>query len=346
VLTTCPLCSASPSGVIHTFTPAEVADVFTPSNLCRAKYGRMVSILEDMWRRTAVKVVKCDACEFCYADPFVAGTSEFYNLEAPDTPYPRNKWEYRHTLQELGRCSGAGSTLLDVGAGKGYFLSQLIGQGWEPRNLMAAEFSTSGRGAIERLGVECHQGDIRTLETDRRFDAVCMFQVLEHLDGYDELFAAVSRLSKPDGHLFLAVPNGARIDFNERLGLVLDLPPNHISRWTPRSIQILADKYGWTVESCELEPEASVVQDVAYAAVHRFIRDSHLPRSWAKLVFKVADRHLSESGMLNKAVKTFGMMVSPSVWLTSARAAYEARNGGIPHALWAHLRKKDEHRPQ
>jgi SAM-dependent methyltransferase len=340
MLTNCPLCSASPSGVIHAFTSAEIADFFTPRSLSRAKYARMVSILEGLWRRTAVKVVKCDACAFCYADPFVAGTPEFYNLEAPDTPYPRDKWEYRRTLQQLARWPETTSTLLDVGAGKGYFLSQLIGRGWEPRNLMAAEFSTLGRSAIERLGVECYQGDVRSLSTDRRFDAICLFQVLEHLDGYDELFAALSRLSKPNAHLFVAVPNGARIDLNERLGLLLDLPPNHISRWTPRSVQILAEKYGWTVESCELEPETSMTQEAAYAAVNRFIRTAYLPRSWARAVFKVADRNLPEGSTLNKAVKTFGMVVSPSVWLTSARAAYEARNGGIPHALWAHLRKK------
>lgn len=338
--THCPLCGASPSGVIHTFTSAEVADFFTPRSLCGAKYARMVSILEGMWRRNAVKVAKCGACEFCYADPFVAGTAEFYNLEAPDTPYPRGKWEYRRTLQQLARWSGTASTLLDVGAGKGCFLSQLIGQGWDPRNLMAAEFSTSGRGAIERLGVECHQGDVRSLSTDRRFDAICMFQVLEHLDGYDELFAALSRLSKPSAHLFLAVPNGARIDFNERLGLLLDYPPNHISRWTPRSIRILADKYDWTLEGCELEPEASILRDATYAAVHRFIRTSRQPRSWARAVFTVADRNLPKTSALNKAVKAFGMAASPNVWLTSARAAHAARNGGVPHALWAHLRKK------
>ena len=338
--TSCPLCSASPSGVIHTFTSAEVADFFTPRSLSKAKYARMVTILEGMWRRGAVNVVKCDACEFCYADPFVAGTPEFYNLEAPDTPYPRDKWEYRRTLQQLARWSETASTLLDVGAGKGYFLSQLIGRGWDPRNLMAAEFSTSGRAAIERLGVECRPGDVRSLSADRRFDAICMFQVLEHLDGYDELFAAIAGLSKPNVHLFIAVPNGARIDFNERLGLLLDFPPNHISRWTPRSVQILADKYGWTLESCELEPKASMAQDAAYAAVHRFIRTAHRPRSWARAVFTMADRTLPEARALNRAVKAFGMAVSPSVWLTSARAAYEARNGGVPHALWAHLRKK------
>ena len=83
-----------------------------------------------------------------------------------------------------------------------------------------------------------------------------------------------------------------------------------------------------------------MAQDAAYAAVHRFIRTAHRPRSWARAVFTMADRTLPEARALNRAVKAFGMAVSPSVWLTSARAAYEARNGGVPHALWAHLRKK------
>ena len=336
--TNCPLCGLPPSGVINTFTAAEAAEFFTSRVLGQERYERMEAILAGLWHGATARVLWCDRCEFGYADPFVAGTAEFYQLEAPDTPYPRDKWEYGRTLEHLADWPAEASALLDIGAGKGHFLSQLIGRGWKPGNLMATEFSVPGMEAIKRLGVECRQADVRSLDLGRRFDAICMFQVLEHLDGYDGLLEALSRLAKPDAHLFVAVPNGARIQFNEGNGLQYDCPPNHISRWTPRSFQVFADKYGWKLERCEFEPAPAVLGEALYGAVNRFIQRSHAPRSWARLVYAAAGSRPFK-GRANKAVKALGLAASPDAWLAAARVAYAARGGGVPHALWAHLRR-------
>ena len=338
--TNCPLCGRQPSGVIHSFSLAEVAEAFTSRALGRDRFERMTEILAGMWRVDRVNVMRCDPCGFGYADPFVAGTAEFYRLEAPDTPYPRDKWEYEQTLRCLADWPAEHSTLLDIGAGKGHFEARLIERGWKPGNLRATEFSLAGRAAIERLGVECRACDVRNLNTGgMRFDAICLFQVLEHLDGYDGLFEAVSRLANTDASLFVAVPNGARIAFNEESGLQYDYPPNHVSRWSPRSFQILADKYGWRLEGCELEPEPTMLDEAVYGAVNRFIRQSYVPGAWARTVCAAAGSKASNR-MANRVAKALGLMVSPDAWLAAARVAYAARSGrGVPHALWAHLRR-------
>ncbi|CAO4163465.1 class I SAM-dependent methyltransferase [Methylorubrum populi] len=337
--TNCPLCGLPPRGVIQTFTAAQTAELFTSRVLGREPNRRMEAILKDLWHGETVQVMRCDRCDFGYADPFVAGTAEFYQLEAPDTPYPRDKWEYRHTLQQLAGWSAQGATLLDIGAGKGYFLSQLIEAGWNPGNLMATEFSAAGRRAIEGLGVTCHPTDVRALEVgERRFDAICLFQVLEHLDGYDALMDAVSRLATPKAHLFIAVPNGARIDFNEENGLQYDCPPNHVSRWRPKSFQVFAEKYGWTLEGCALEPAPSLRDEAVYGAVNRFIRQSHVPGTWARTVYAAARRLPNRRA--GQAVKALGLAASPDAWRAGARVARAAAGGGVPHALWAHLRRR------
>lgn len=336
--TNCPLCGLPPSGVINTFTAAEVAEFFTSRVLGRERCDRMEAILVRLWDGDTVRVLRCDPCAFGYADPFVAGTAEFYQLEAPDTPYPRDKWEYAQTLRQLAAWPAKSASLLDIGAGKGHFLSRLIDQGWEPGSLMATEFSVTGGAAVARLGVECRPTDVRGLDVgERRFDAITMFQVLEHLDDYDGLMDAVSRLAEPDAHLFVAVPNGARIAFNERNGLLPDCPPNHVSRWTPRSFEVFADKYGWRLEACAVEPAPTVTGEAVYGAVNRFIQRSHAPGSWARMVY-AGSRPFR--GRANKAVKALGVATSPDAWLAAATVAHAARAGaGVPHALWAHLRR-------
>jgi SAM-dependent methyltransferase len=339
VVATCPLCGGCPDRALNTFTSEEVASFFLPRALFPDRHPRLKALLDGVWPGKVVSVVACDRCEFAYASPFVAGSAEFYALEAPDTAYPRDKWEYRRTLEALDRFRGASTTALDIGAGKGYFLSQLIKRSWKPGNLVATEFSAAGRVAVARLGIECHARDIRILDLDRAFDVITMFQVLEHLDGYDELFRALARLSKPDTELFIAVPNGERISYNESLRLLIDAPPNHISRWSPRSFQVLARRYGWTLVACEREPPATAVQDIAYAAIHRFVRLSRMPGSCASAVYQMADRRFCRASRANKIAKAAGMMLFPSVWAAAATAARHGRSGRIPHALWVHLRR-------
>lgn len=335
----CPLCGQPPSSVINTFTVTDVAEFFTSRAIDPEACDRMETILAELWGGNTVQVMRCDPCEFGYADPFVAGTADFYGLEAPDTPYPRDKWEYRHTLQQLAGWPSATSSLLDIGAGKGHFVSRLVDRGWKPGNLMTTEFSAAGKAAIERLGVECRPLDVRSLDVGgRRFDAICLFQVLEHLDRYDELMEALSRLAGPGAHLFLAVPNGARIAFNERHGLLPDCPPNHVSRWSPQSFRVFADRYGWRLEDCATEPAPTVSGEAVYGAVNRFIQRSHAPRTWARRVYAAAGRR-PFSGRANKVVKALGLAASPDAWRAGATVATAALSGrGVPHALWAHLR--------
>jgi 2-polyprenyl-3-methyl-5-hydroxy-6-metoxy-1,4-benzoquinol methylase len=336
----CPLCGDSSSQQLSQFCLETAADLFTPQIAADGKYGHMKAVLARLWPENEVRVMRCEPCDFGFADPFTAGPAEFYQLEAPDTPYPVTKWEYQRTLQSLAATSETEARLLDVGAGKGHFLVQLLNQGWAPRQLAATEFSQAGREAIERRGVACLPHDMRDLEQTNAFDVVCMFQVLEHLDGYDALFAAIARLCRPGARLFIAVPNGARIDFNEKAGLQQDCPPNHISRWSPRSFQVLAAKYGWETEQWEFEPEPALWKEAAYAAVNRYIRNSHNPGSWAQVTSTYADRGFTRSGAGNRLIKALGMATSADAWRTALRVAGSSLNGGVPHALWVQLRRQ------
>ena len=67
-----------------------------------------------------------------------------------------------------------------------------------------------------------------------------MFQILEHMDGMDELMKRLNLIGARNCHIFMAVPNARRIAYNDAHCALPDLPPNHIGGWMPRAFEAVA----------------------------------------------------------------------------------------------------------
>jgi SAM-dependent methyltransferase len=87
-----------------------------------------------------------------------------------------------------------------------------------------------------------------------------MFQVLEHMDRSDEVFEAVRKLTKPDGQLFIGVPNDASVTWQEEHTGFWEMPPNHIGRWTRPAIESVASRHGFQVLDHRYEPSSSLAE--------------------------------------------------------------------------------------
>ena len=106
--------------------------------------------------------------------------------------------------------------------------------------------------------IECvFAADIHELDLNRLgepFDVICLFQVLEHLDRLPELFGALHRLAAPGALLMVSVPNAARTAFFELNGALLDMPPNHIGRWSKKAFESL--EFGWELVDLQVSTES------------------------------------------------------------------------------------------
>src|SRR5262249_36851482 len=76
------------------------------------------------------------------------------------------------------------------------------------------------------------------LPEDKKFDACFAFQVLEHVDDPYRFFQAMLRMVKLGGKIGVAVPNARA--FVGRTNSLLDMPPHHVTRWVPRSFEVIA----------------------------------------------------------------------------------------------------------
>jgi SAM-dependent methyltransferase len=141
------------------------------------------------------------------------------------------------------RAPAPGDELLDVGCGAGDFLAVMRDLGWKARGVETDPQAT--RRGRER-GLDIHEGDLASASfPDRRFDAVTMAHVIEHVHDAPRLLAECARILKPGGTLVILTPNSDGWG-HRRFGrdwLSLD-PPRHIRLFNRDNLRRLLEGAG------------------------------------------------------------------------------------------------------
>ena len=334
VAAACPACHAERAERLYRVSATQAAQHYVLRESDPDRHRALRDHVASLWGGEACDVLRCRACGFGFADPYQAGDARFYALAYERTGYPTDKWEYRRTLEAMDRADlPEGFALLEIGAGDGAFLSRVAPARTRPGRMLATEFSDYGREAIEALGVRCLARDVRDLGRDAQapFDVICLFQVLEHLDGLDALFAHLGELAAPGGHLFVAVPNADRIAFNETHGSLLDMPPNHVGRWTRAAFDAIAARHAWRLEAHEVEPQHALA-DVRQLVTYRYMRRRQDAGSVANRVERIRSAALRR-GLQAVTAAAYGLAAAPA-------ALALARGDGLGDSQWVHLRRQ------
>jgi len=270
----CPICSHTKNKLLYEVSSKEAAIHFLVNHgLNNDGLAAIENKVAQLWGNKTAAVVACKNCGFAFADPFIAGDHEFYNLLPHGSPESAEnwKWEFDITFKKIaGIIAGNNDlTLLEIGASTGDFVKRIAGI-IPKKKIFCLEHSEIGVNSIRKAGIEAHSWHFHELgskeEFSKKFDIICLFQVLEHLDKLEETFKTFNTIAKPGGHLFIGVPNGRKIRFNELNNALLDMPPNHIGRYNKKSFQFLGNKYGWEIEEIAIEPYTSldVMKTVLY----------------------------------------------------------------------------------
>ncbi len=133
--------------------------------------------------------------------------------------------------------------LLDMGSGTGAFVHEMSQSGW---NVTGLEPDAGARETgLSTFNVKLEDTD-RFYELEAgSFDAITMWHVLEHVHDLNGYVAQLRDLLKPDGRLFIAVPNYTSPDarvYKEHWA-AWDVP-RHLYHFSPQSMQRLMDKHG------------------------------------------------------------------------------------------------------
>ncbi len=157
------------------------------------------------------------------------------------------KWMLRYKLKIVIRGSGCKTgSILDVGAGTGYFLRTMEDHGWQ---VTGTEKSSHARDfAADHLQLKVFPSeDFHTLP-HRSFDVITLWHVMEHLYGLDAYWTGLARLLKPSGHLIIALPNPESADARHyRENWAAWDVPRHLWHFTPGDVKKMAEKYGFSL---------------------------------------------------------------------------------------------------
>ena len=219
--------------------------------------GRADATLE--LEKDHMRVVRCPGCDLVYVSPTFddAHYDEVYrSAEYQDIVRDLGIRSHEYRVERFGRervdiiarhVSEARPRMLDVGCSTGFVVEAARDRGWDAVGL---DLNPS---AIEH---GCSRGlDLRNVALEEAglepasFDAVCLFDVLEHLIDPVRTLRACTRLLKPRGILFLYVPN---YDSASRLLMGKDAhfiwPTHHLNYYTPITIRDLLRREGLSTE--------------------------------------------------------------------------------------------------
>lgn len=202
-----------------------------------------------------VTVGQCDNCGFVFNTP--RPTRSFLRRYYRSSPYASGQTYHsvndagyypqlnRERAEYFGQFVGTRSSgsYLDVGCGRGGFLGAMrenIPTGW---TLQGLEPSEEACRVAQEKGFMVAQGYLGdNVLQPQMFDAISLISVFEHVPDPKTILAEIHRLLKPEGILFIEVPNTMHPEFSLSGYFGLE----HICHFSPGMLANLYEIYGWT----------------------------------------------------------------------------------------------------
>jgi len=203
-----------------------------PCPLCAGEEARTV------YQLSGRAVLRCPRCRLLYSSqpyttdesrsfyeseefwtgPLVRGWSADFDESSPEVKL------FRRALTWL-KARGLSGRILDVGCSSGLFLELARRQGWQAQGVELSERAVES--ARRNFGLNVFCGTLAQARfPDASFDAVTLWDVVEHFDDPKADLAEVARVTRPGGVLVISTPNCASL-FHSVAHLVHRLTLDH-----------------------------------------------------------------------------------------------------------------------
>jgi ubiquinone/menaquinone biosynthesis C-methylase UbiE len=157
-----------------------------------------------------------------------------------------NKRRVKLALEHLHK--QAEMNVLDIGCGKPDFLAQLS----ENPNIqtIGVDFTPANWEDTKYKNLTLLQGDWRNIELNTQFDLITAWHYFEHDYDIHQTIEKCCQLLKPNGVLFIAVPNYTSYDagYYKEYWAAYDVP-RHLYHFSPKSMEVLMSKYGLVLDA-------------------------------------------------------------------------------------------------
>ncbi len=204
-----------------------------------------------------LRLVKCRHCGLVYVNPRPAPEQlrTFYEQPGYGAHAPEHGKKYDYDRLAMLANVSKGRQLLDVGCGGGTFMVSARENGYDATGI---EPSSQGRHTATQAGFKVYEDCSAPLKEGRRFDAITIWHVLEHVPDIQTFLGEIRLLLAPGGVVMIAVPNthSARV-YLLRLLPCLRPPdddvyrafPIHLYAFSRRSLRTLLRHCGLSILS-------------------------------------------------------------------------------------------------
>lgn len=219
--------------------------------LCDAEHATAAFDIETVRR--------CSACAFVWtrADdhrtaPAAYDETFFSNSHYYTAYFTRgSQWRHEALLRLRWLLTFARpESLLEIGCGGGFFLEAAREAGIAVHGIEPA--GDGADFARRNMGLDVTSGLFENVVPPGRFDTVCAFHVLEHVEDPDAFLAKARDILPERGWLALEVPNiestRARRDGSEWFNLV---PQYHLWHFSPRTLTRIVEEAGFALISVD-----------------------------------------------------------------------------------------------
>jgi SAM-dependent methyltransferase len=137
-------------------------------------------------------------------------------------------------------------TVLDIGCGSGEYLLKMRKKGWR---VFGVEPSRAAAIAGQKEGLEIFHGTLaQAAFPERFFDYVRANHSLEHMPNPHQVLAEISRILRPNGKLFMGVPNTASLEFRLFKQYWWHLcAPVHVYGYSLKTLRSILSQHGFRV---------------------------------------------------------------------------------------------------
>ena len=260
-----------------------------------------------------VRVVACLNCGFCFNDtPCSREDYDRYYREISKYADPRissgsgaaaeDRTRLASTARAIRDFAGsADQRILDIGCGAGGLLDCLAELGYGA--LTGMDPAPACVAAVRERG---HQGVVGTLDDHpigpAAFEGIILSHVLEHVRDVPAALASISRILKPEGWLYVEVPDAVR--YGECLIAPLqDFNLEHVNHFSADSLHNILHTHGWKVVHAGAKT-LGLPRGLRYPAVFAFARPSSPVRADPDLSTRPAlTAYVAQSAESMKAVE-------------------------------------------
>lgn len=209
------------------------------------------------------QICRCSHCDLVYVNPRpkldLGEDVEHFEAEGADDNQTDGALVYGNGLELIGKFSSEKGKLLDVGCGFGFFLKEARNHGWSTYGIDVSNVAVDY--AKSTLGLEnVVRGDfLQSTFAEGEFQAVTLWNALEHLPSPQAFLAEAHRVLEDDGVILIRVPNLGFVKLvwwirplvelagYHNFSYLLTPPPHHLFGFTPKTLRAYLERSGYEV---------------------------------------------------------------------------------------------------